>query len=315
MASVDGGGDYGPAVVTRLEDAVKLGEGPTWSQRTNRLYWLDIEGHQLHTFDPSKNSDASVKLPGLVSCLAECESDTGKFICGTDCGLAWLKVTPDGGLATLEMVMNPEPFAPTNRFNDGKCDCRGRFYAGTMSNVRPRVTGAASLYCITPRPPGLFAKRVDSVGAVTVSNGLAWSADSSKMYYIDTPTRKIQTFSFDVESGEVGSKLGEFVLPADIPGSPDGMTIDAEGKLWVALFRGGRIIRLDPDKNAIVSTHMMPTPHITSCCFGGDDLRTLYITSAIGSGVDAQASQGTPAGTLMALHTSVQGTPMHTFHD
>jgi len=293
-----------------------LSEGPVWCAEQSKLIWLDIEGKSLNTYNPTTGTEECYALPMLVACFAQCISAPNKFICGTDKGIGWMRTTPGNSTGAVELVINPEAHCPNNRFNDGKCDRDGRFFAGTMSNVKPRVTGAASMYRIEHSSKGLTAQRVEPIGPVTVSNGLCWSADNKTMYYIDTPTRKIQMFEYDGATGIIGPRICVLSIPAEITGSPDGMSIDNEGMLWVCMFRGGCVLRVDPNARAIIGMLKMPTPHVTSCCFGGSGLDTLFITTALGgSEEDRQASKGTPAGALFAAKVGVKGSLLHTFKD
>jgi len=209
-----------------------IGEGPWWDSRASLLYWLDIQGRRLHVYDPDQASDRSVTLserPGAVV-----GRQSGGLLMAMEHGFAF--VDPNTGAATP--ILNPEPDKPGNRFNDGKCDSYGRFWAGTMDDAEKERSGAfyrldADLSCTR-----LF-------GGVGISNGFAWSPDDKYLYYIDTPTRRIDAFDFDPETGGLSNRRVAFEVPLGM-GFPDGMTVDEEGMLWVALWMGwGGVFRGD----------------------------------------------------------------------
>jgi sugar lactone lactonase YvrE len=198
-----------------------------------------------------------------------------------------------------------EPDKPGNRCNDGKCDPAGRFWIGTMHLETQQ--GAGCLYCFTPQL-SLEEKLTD----VTISNGLAWSADHRRMYYTDTETQKVQTFSFDNSTGTIGEVLGEITVP-DEAGSPDGMTIDAEGNLWIGLWGGYGVGCWDPNSGRMIRKVEVPVPNVTSCAFGGPDLGTLFITTARSGLSDEQLAQYPQSGGLFAVQTGVKGVPPYYF--
>jgi sugar lactone lactonase YvrE len=172
----------------------------------------------------------------------------------------------------LTPLVDPESHLPDNRFNDGKCDSRGRFWAGTTRLKHDEPAGF--LYMLDADLN--VHRRLDDVW---ISNGLAWSQDDRTMYFIDSPTGEVIAFDFDVAAGEIGNER----LVIEIPeggGSPDGMTIDEEGMLWIALWDGWRVIRVNPESGAIIDEVKMPVARPTSCVFGGPNLDELYITTA-----------------------------------
>ena len=172
----------------------------------------------------------------------------------------------------ITMVANPESNIPGNRFNDGKCGPDSRFWAGTMSHTDEPEKGSLYLfdtdYSVT--------KKIDYV---SISNGMAWSADHQTFYYIDTPTFTVVAYDFDKTTGEISRKRVIINITKE-DGSPDGMTIDGEGMLWIAHWDGWQITRWDPHKGEKLFSFRMPTARITSCAFGGNEFEDLYITSA-----------------------------------
>ena len=254
-----------------LSAGAVLAEGPVWDERTGRLYWIDIERGQICRFDPNTGKNEKWALGTRVGFSVLTEQ--GDMLAGTQEGL--VRFSLESGMAIP--FANPEPELPDNRFNDGKCDPQGRLWGGTMSVYD--TEGAGSLYRITD--DGDVVKKV---GGVTISNGLAWTKDATKVYYIDSPTRRIDAFDYDLSTGEISNRrpavdFNQHGLSAEL-GYPDGMTIDAEDKIWVALWEGWGVARFDPETGELLAKVKVPAACVTSCCFGGEDLDELYITTA-----------------------------------
>jgi sugar lactone lactonase YvrE len=279
-----------------LEARAELGEGPVWDAVRGQLVWVDILGRRVHRFDPADGTDViMLETPTHVGTVAPRQN--GGLVLALVDGF-WLLDADATAPRPHRLV---EADRPGNRFNDGKVDADGRFWAGTMAyDLRP---GAGSLYRLDP--DGAVNTMLDGV---TISNGMAWSDDRRTLYYIDTPTRRIDAFDYDSTSAAIGGRRTVVRLPADLVGSPDGMTIDAEGAMWVALWDGWAVHRYFPDGtlDAIVR---MPVARPTSCVFGGTDLEDLYITSArTGLSADALATQPS-AGGLFRIRPCVAGRP------
>lgn len=251
-------------VETAGENVSKWGEGPVW--HAGVLWYVDIEGHRVCSYDPStgKEQDWNVgERVGLVVPRAE----GGHLIAG-DSGIVGIDL--DSG--ERKILADPEPDKrPDNRFNDGKCDPAGRLWAGTISTVKK--TGDAALYRLDEK-----GELTTQYPGVTNSNGLCWTRDDSVMYYIDTPSKKVRRFDFDKATGEISDETIAVDTSA-LEGSPDGMTIDEEDHLWVAFCRGGVVRCFDSSSGEILETIDLPVSGVTSCAFGDDDLRTLYITT------------------------------------
>ena len=275
-----------------------LGEGPHWDARRQRLLWVDIEGHDLHVSDPRSGADERLHLAEHVGCVVSAGEDL--FVLGLRSGFAVL----DLAAGRRAHIADPEQHLPDNRVNDGKCDPAGRLWAGTMAI--DEAHGAGALYCLHP---DLTVQRM--VPNVSVSNGLAWSLDHTMMYFVDSPTRRIVGFDYELGSGSIGNERTIFEVPEGA-GFPDGMTIDAEGHLWVALWEGGRVLRVDPTVGAISDEIVMPVSRPTSCCFGGPDLEDLFITSA--SNLPAHQRRREPqAGGVFRVRPGVKGVPASDF--
>lgn len=275
----------------------ELGEGPLWDARSGRLAWVDILGRRVHLTDTRTGDTESIEVPLDVGAIAP--RAAGGFVAALRDGF-W--VVGDGPARRIATI--PEA-RPGLRFNDGKCDPAGRFWAGTMAY--DETDGVASLYRLDP--DGTVVRTLDGV---TVSNGLAWSDDGATMYYIDSPTRRIDAFSYAPATGEIAERRTVVEIAAGA-GTPDGLTIDANGGLWVALWGGSAVHRyLDGRLDRVIS---LPVSRPTSCAFGGPGLDELYVTSAW-KGLSAADRQAEPlAGALFRLRPGVRGVAPSVFQE
>lgn len=269
-----------------------LGEGPLWAEDERALYWLDIKRDQIHRFEPGSEDRQTWTVPGTVSCLALRAG--GGFVAACRQGFARLELES----GTLDWIAQPEAERQTNRFNDGKCDTAGRFWAGSIDDEESNPSGA--LYRLDA--DGSCARADDGY---IITNGPAFSADGRTLYHTSSFERTV--FAFDVSAaGELSNKR-VFVRIADDAGYPDGMTVDAEDHLWVAHYAGARLTRFAPDGET-VRIVPLPVDHPTSCAFGGASYETLYVTSATKDLAAADASRQPDAGGLFALDVGVRGT-------
>ena len=248
-----------------LDVRVELGEGPIWDSSRGTLLFVDIMAGDVYEFDPVAGSHAIFDVGQPVSAVVP--TVRGDWMMATRDGFA--RLDPHTGATSLAAIVEND--RPENRMNDGYCDPRGRFWAGTMSTKH--VPEAGALY------------RLDTNGAVTcmlqhvtTSNGIDWSRDGRLMYYVDTGTRRIDLFDFDAAAGTIANRR-PLVTFADGEGKPDGLVLDADGCLWVALWDGGAIRRYTPD-GRLDRVVTMPVSRPTKCAFGGSDLSELFITSA-----------------------------------
>ncbi|MCW6510779.1 SMP-30/gluconolactonase/LRE family protein [Lichenifustis flavocetrariae] len=272
----------------------KLGEVPVWDVAEQALYWVDIEGRLLQRYEPATGAVERWHFQERVCALALRE--TGGLVLALASGFAFFD-PPTGAIRRLAA---PESHLPTNRMNDGKCDRRGRFWAGTMDDGLRAPSGA--LYRLDP---DLSCHRME--GGIGISNSLAWSPDDRVFYFADSLRRTIFAYDFDVATGRLG-KRRVFTDCADQPGTPDGSTVDAEGFLWNAQWDGWRLVRYAPD-GRVDRVVLLPVQKPTSCMFGGTDLRTLYVTSAVWD-LEGDALAAQPhAGGLLALDVGVGGLP------
>jgi sugar lactone lactonase YvrE len=275
-----------------------VGEGPVWDERTNTLVWVDIMNNAVHVFDPASGEDRAVDVGQPVGAAALREG--GGLVLALRDGFAVMNPELDD----LRWVARVEDDIPTNRMNDGKCDPAGRFWAGTMAfSVTP---GVASLYRLDPD------YRVTRVVAdITLSNGMDWAADNQRMYYIDSMSQRVDAFDFDLEHGDLGERRTVIDVPKEV-GLPDGMTVDAEGGLWVALHGAGVLHRYTSD-GRLDRVVPVPARQVTCCAFGGPDFEDLYITSAT-YGMSEEALNDQPhAGALLRMRPGVRGRPSFRF--
>lgn len=243
-----------------------LGESPFYDQENGSLYWVDIEGGRLFKFDFQEGKvntwDFNGRLPMVL------KGQKGQLILAKDNSLMRF----DEKSGKVQDLLSVDDDNPEIRFNDGKCDAHGRLWAGTMST---KIThGVGSLYKIDSN---LKPKKM--IEGVTISNGMAWNQDQKTFYYIDSPSQQILVYDFDLEKGEISIGSVAVKISKDL-GTPDGMCIDKEGMLWVAHYGGGGIFRWNPNNGKLLQKVIVPAPHVTSCCFGGEKLSTLYITTA-----------------------------------
>ncbi len=281
-----------------VDSKAMLGEGPCWDAERNKLYWVDIEGHRVHIYNPELDEDSVIDVGEYVGIMVPRVS--GGFIVTLQHGFYHFDPLSE----TMSLIQEVEGDIVTNRFNDGKCDAYGRLWAGTMDINYSRRSGA--LYCIDS---SLTVRKI--LEGITISNGLGWSPDNKHMYFIDTPTRQVVRFDFDLPSGTVNN--GRVILNID-EGYPDGMCVDEEGMIWIAHWGGSKITRWNPDLGTLLDEIILRTSNVTSCTFGGKDLSDLYITTArSGLSVDVLASQPS-AGGLFRQTTLVKGQPSYAFN-
>lgn len=267
------------------------GEGPIW--HANRLLYVDIEAHKILSFDPSSGKETIWDVGQRVGTVVP--RAKGGLVWAGDDGLFFF----DESTGDSTAITDPEPNLPDNRFNDGKCDPAGRFWAGTI--------------CLKKRPEGsLYVMHTDlrvekKFGPVTNSNGIIWTRDASTMYYIDTPSKKVRAFDFDNATGNISHERIVWDT-SDDPSSPDGMTIDSEDRLWIAFCHGAKVVCFDPATKRIEEQIDFPCIETTACAFGGDDLGDLYITTGIKPGLEEAT-----AGRLFVCRPGARGVPSFAF--
>ena len=243
-----------------------LGEGAIWNHKEKMLYWIDIEEGILHKFNPVSNKDVQFNLDKRIGTVVP--SEKGGLLVALEDGIYHYDIKTD----SISFIVNPAKNSFEIRFNDGKCDPAGRLWAGTMSLTGKQKAGA--LYCLNK--DGTIEKKIDSI---SISNGIAWSLDYTKMYYIDTPTGKVREYDYEITTGKISFLRDAVIIPPDM-GHPDGMTIDSDGNLWIALWGGSAVGCWNPDNGKLLYKINVPVLNVTSCAFGGENLETLFITTA-----------------------------------
>lgn len=246
-----------------VDARARVAEGPVWHD--GALWWVDIHAGAVHRHDPATGTDRGFAVGQEVGALVP--RRLGGFLLAVRDGFA----TWDGPGAELDVVVPVEQENPANRMNDGKCDPSGRFWASTMEFGGRRGEGALyrldTDFTVTTHLDGL-----------AIGNGLAWSADGTLLYFIDTPSGGVDVLDFDAETGTIADRRRLVSVDED-DGAPDGMTIDTEGCLWVAMWGGGCVRRYTP-AGELDRVLEVPVTNATACTFGGEDLGDLYITSA-----------------------------------
>jgi sugar lactone lactonase YvrE len=260
----------------------KLAEGPRWDAAARRLLWVDIEGCELHVLE--NGQDRAIGLDAMVGAAAPTSS--GAVLVALADRLALLDPA-DESVRTLVRL----PHGPALRSNDGACDAAGRFWIGTMA--LDETPGAGALY----RYDASLERVLDEV---TLSNGIGWTRDATRMYYIDSPVQRVDLFDFELASGRVDNRR-PFVSIDESDGIPDGLTVDDEGGVWVALYGGSCVHRYD-ESGHLDAVLEVPAKNVTSCCFGDGDGSSLFVTTAA------------PDGNVYVTQPGVSGPPAHVFH-
>ncbi len=277
-----------------------LGEGPAWDAKTQTLYWIDILEKRIYA-----GTELLAQLDDLIGCLAPRKN--GNLILGlsgVESRASFVDFAPDSSQQTVLSAVNDAERA-TNRVNDGKCDPAGRFLAGSMDMNEKDPNG--SLYSFD-------GKNITCLlDGVTISNGLAWSADHKTFYYIDTPTRKVKAFDYDLSTGQIANSRVAIHVPESL-GWPDGMTSDMDGNLWIAMWGGAQVTKWNPNSGKLLEQVSIPALQSSSCVFGGKDRNELYVTSAR-KGMSADDLKKYPfSGGLFKVITKVEGMPTFEFN-
>jgi sugar lactone lactonase YvrE len=280
--------------VERATDTLDiLGESAIWCDIDHVLYWVDIRAPALRQLDPRTGQVKSWTMNDL--CGAVILSTDRRLVLAMRLGLFAFDPVDE----TLQPFVAPEPESLNNRLNDSKCDRGGRIWTGTMRDFGLAQTG--SLYRV-----GADASCTRMLGDITVPNALSWSPDNRRMYFADTPDGQIRAYEFDAADGRFG--VMKIVESGNLPGRPDGATVDSEGCIWNARYQGSCVVRITPAGKAYRIIEL-PASQITSCTLGGPDLRTLYITTARQKLTPEQLGSQPLAGGLFAVRVDVGGLP------
>jgi sugar lactone lactonase YvrE len=274
-----------------------LGEGPIWNTVDGALHWVDVFTPTLHRFEPHTQTHHATAVRAPVHAIA---FTAGRELLGAlDDALAY--IDPETGEAETALKLIDGTLI---NLNDGKCDRAGRFWVG--AKARDWISPIGRLFRIDA---DLSVHRMEE--GFKLSNGMGWSPDDRTMYYIDSARREIYAYDFDLARGAISNRRTLVRVPEE-HGLPDGMTVDAEGFLWVAHWNGWRVVRYDPDGRAERVINV-PVSRPTSCAFGGDDLTTLFVTSGTMRMSQAELAAQPLAGSLFSLRTDVQGLPESRF--
>lgn len=265
-------------VIEPVAGPLDLGEGPHWDEKSQSLYLVDISAKQILNFNPHTKVLKRAQLDKKVGFVVPVKGKSDEFVTGLGTDLAIIKWNGENSAieeVDLRWKTNEEQ---RNRINDGKCDPSGRLYAGTMCEEKVDnfwLQEKCNFYSIDKS--GLKTK----LSKVSLSNGLAWSLDSKKFYYIDSCIYNVRAFDYDITTGNIANGQVIFDLKENnLPGLPDGMTIDKDGNLWVAVYNGARVIKVDPRSGKLLFTVELPALQTTSVAFGGKNYDELYVTSA-----------------------------------
>lgn len=277
----------------------ELGEGPLWDDHTGVLWFVDILGRHIHCFDPTTSATRSLTVSQEIGAVVPTRD--GGLLAAVRDGIAIV----DTETGALELVAPIETDLPENRMNDAKCDPHGRLWAGTMAF--DAATSAGTLY------------RYDHTGAVTpildgltISNGLAWTADHRTMYFVDS-AHGVDAFDFNLDAGTVANRRRHITIAADL-GLPDGISIDTEDHLWIAIWGGSRVQRYRPDGTLDLEVGL-PVSQVTSVTFGGATLQDLYITTARTGLSEHQLESEPLAGACFVCRPGHTGTPPAAFRN
>ena len=280
--------------VELLVDAhAQVGEGPLWDEEQQVLYWVDILSSLLYIYDPATGENRALDVGRHVGTVVTRAS--GGLMLAVREGFASFDLETQ----ELTLIANPEAHITGNRFNDGKCDPAGRFWAGTMAYENP--TNQGSLYRLDT---DLSVHKI--FGDVAISNGIIWSLDHTTMYYIDTLRKNVRAFDYADDTGDISNERVIINVPEEI-GMPDGMAIDSEGMLWVAHYGGSCVSRWNPNTAQLLEKIDLPVTQVTACAFGGPNLDILFITSAAQELDAAELERQPLAGGLFSIKTPYQG--------
>ncbi len=282
-----------------LDVKADLGEGPAWDSRNETLTWVDIHAGDVHVFHPDSGLDHCIPVGEYVGCAAPRHS--GGLMLALQSGFATMDLTTE---KVIPLGL-PRDIPAHHRFNDGKCDPAGRFLAGSMNDLE--ITPTGSLYSMAP--DGTCRILLEGLGT---SNGLAWSPDYGTLYFIDTPTRLVRAFDYDISSGEIANPHTAVSIPEEF-GWPDGMTSDMEGMLWVALWGGTSLTRWNPGNGKLLEKIPLPSLNVSCCVFGGADLADIYVTSARTGMSTDQLKKFPLSGGLFRIKTPFTGMPTFEF--
>jgi sugar lactone lactonase YvrE len=282
-----------------LDARAELAEGPAWDAARQRVLWVNIPAGEVHFYHLLERADTCITVGESAGCAAPAQG--GRTIAALQNRLVMINREGD---AVTSLAGIPDP-PPGIRFNDGKCDPAGRFLAGTMDDAEREANG--SLYSWQPG-----GKMETLRTGLRISNGLAWSPDGGTFYHIDTPTRQVMAFDYDLSCGAIANPRVVITVPPEL-GWPDGMTSDRQGMLWIAMWGGGRLTCWNPHSGQLMTSVHLPALNVTACAFGGRSMTELFVTTAR-KGLSADELSRFPlSGGLFRIKTNVEGMPTFVF--
>ncbi len=286
-----------PRVAVQLRS--HLGEGPIWDEHEQRLYWVDIMGEKLHRYDPATHEHESREVGQPVGTVILREH--GGLLLAVRDGFAAF----DWETGELELLANPADRSPETRYNDGKCDPVGRFWAGEM-----RYEGDPCIGKLHVLERDLSTRT--AVENLCIPNGIVWTHDHRSMYHIDSPKREVRAYDYDAETGQITNERVAFRVPTEM-GYPDGMAIDQVGMLWIAHYMGACVRRWHPGTGEVLQQIDLPVSQVTACAFGAETFEQLYITSATENFDEERFAVEPLAGSLFVVEPGVSGLPAYRF--
>ena len=296
----------------------ELGESPFWHPTEKSLYWCDIQGQAVHAWHPQSGKHRQWRMPSEPGCCAPVAA--GRLVIGLRNGFYLLDTAKDSAdptaLTCLALLPPEQHDTAVLRLNDGRCDTAGRFWAGSV--ITPRTAPNAALWCLQADASSATGYSVRHMaGDNFTANGLAFSPDNRTLYWSNTPEHHIDRFDFDVTTGEITNRQQWVTFDRKVDGQPyggrpDGAAVDVEGNYWVAMYEGACVLQLSP-VGKVLQRIAVPVQCPTMVCFGGDDLRTLYITSARAGRPQQECEALVPAGSLFSIEVGVPGLPVNFF--
>ena len=282
-----------------IESNSPLGEGPIWDRKTQVLWWVDILEGLVHRHDPADGANQSWSVEQMIGTIVTAQD--GRLVIAAEKGFHWFD--PETG--NIELIVEPEPDKPQNRFNDGKCDPAGRLWAGTMPISEEGNSGI--LYCLHPD-----GKAETKQTGYAIPNGIVWNDEATIMYHIDSPTRQVDAWDYDNSTGSISNRRAVYHVQQE-GAFPDGMAMDVEGKIWLALWGGWAVIRFDPVNGEELERIPVPVSRTSACAFGGPNLNTLFITTAKKDITPDELEKEPLAGCVFKTNPGVCGQPPVSF--
>lgn len=277
-----------------------LGEGPVWDDINQKLWWVDILSCTLNCYDPTTKENQSFDVGEQIG--AAVLRKEGGLLLALESGLAFF----DEENKTITPLENTITLGEGTRSNDGKCDPAGRFWFGSLDYDLEK--GSGNLFCLNSELK--VEKKLDQL---TIPNGMAWNSQDEKFFFIDTIARELYSFHYQKNTGKISDRSVIYEFDEEL-GYPDGMTIDIEDKLWIALYAGGKIIRINPENGHIEFEIRLPVPKPTSCTFGGKDLKTLFITTCREYMDESDIEKAPLSGSLFSVDLPFSGKPVDRFN-